>query len=882
MPGQNLTRDEAVARAATIATDSYDVVLDLTTGEKVFRSSTTVRFTAVPGSSTFIDLIAAELSSVTLNGRALDPAEVYADSRIALDGLEESNELVVTADCAYMHTGEGLHRFTDPADGQTYLYSQFEVPDSRRVYAVFEQPDLKASFTFTVTVPREWTVLSNSPTPSPTATTGADGAPASRFAFAPTQRLSSYVTAVVAGPYVGVTDVYTAPDGREVPLGVYCRASLAEHLDAGEVLDLTRKGLAYYEDLFGTAYPFPKYDQVFVPEFNAGAMENAGCVTHRDDYVFRSRPVEARVERRAVTILHELAHMWFGDLVTMRWWNDLWLNESFAEYTSTLATAETTRWSQAWTTFQTLEKGWAYNQDQLSSTHPVAAEIVDLHDVEVNFDGITYAKGASVLAALVGYVGRESFFTGIARYLEAHAYGNAELADLLTELEAVSGRDLSAWTRVWLQEAGVTTLRTEITVDDDVITSAAVRQEVPAGSPASLRPHRVVLGSYSLQAGEGSDSARTQARTEARMERTGRVELDVEGELTPVPALVGTRRPDVLLLNDEDLTYAKTRLDASSLALGLEHVEAFTASLPRSVLLACAWDMVRDGELAASRYREAALRALRVEESSSVLQGLLGRLATCLSLYLPPARRQQAALQTTTTLLDLVETATPGSDKQLQLVRAVAAHAVAPSQLDVLEGLLDGTQHLDGLVMDQDLRWEVLTGLVAAGRWGEEQIAAEARRDVTTTGRERAAQALASIPTPEAKRRTWRELVEDATMPNETQVRVLRGFTDVERRPELLLPFVTDYVAQIERIWDSRTFHMAENLLSGLWSCATVGLECPEGTQQEGPDPQGALRGWLDSHPQAPAALRRIVQENLDDTVRVARAQAAETAGAPQ
>ena len=861
MPGQNLTRLEAADRSATVHTLSYDVTLDLTRGETVFGSSTTVRFTSAPGSSTFIDLIAPVVHSISLNGRALDPAEVYADSRITLTGLAADNELVVVADCAYMHTGEGLHRFTDPADGETYLYSQFEVPDSRRVFAVFEQPDLKASFTFTVTTPSSWTVLSNSPTPEPTPTEDSDGSGgAHTFAFAPTEPMSSYVTAIVAGPYVGATDEYVASDGRTVPLGVYCRKSLVEHMDSAEILDLTKRGFAYYEDLFATPYAFTKYDQIFVPEFNAGAMENAGCVTHRDDYIFRSRPVEARVERRAVTILHELAHMWFGDMVTMTWWNDLWLNESFAEFTSTLATAEITRWDQAWTTFQTLEKGWAYNQDQLSSTHPVAAEINDLHDVEVNFDGITYAKGASVLAALVGYVGRENFFAGIQRYLAAHAYSNAELGDLLRELEAVSGRDLSSWTRLWLQEAGVTTLRLEVVTDaDGVITQAAVRQEIPADSPASLRPHRVAIGSYS-PTGQGADT---------HLERTNRIELDVDGELTQVPELVGAKRADVLVLNDDDLTYAKVRLDEESLSHGLTHIEAFAESLPRSIVLASAWDMVRDGELAASHFLKAALQALDVEEHSSVIQGLLGRITTCLSAFLPPAVRRDLAPGTADRLLELARAAQAGSDKQLQLVRAVAAHAVTGEQLDVVAGFLEGTSALEGLDVDQDLRWDLLTGLVAAGRFGEERIHAEETRDRTTTGRERAAEARAAIPTPEAKKATWRALVDDSSMPNETQVRVLRGLTSVERRPDLLVPFVSEYVEAIDSLWSSRTFHMAENLLTGLWSCATVGLD--------GADPAAALEGWLESHAQAPAALRRIVRENLDDTRRVARAQAAET-----
>ena len=848
MPGQNLTREEAAARADLLYVTSYDIALDLTTGEETFASTTTVRFTARTGATTFIDLIAPAVHSIVLNDVAIDPQQAYADSRIELADLREDNVLTVVADCAYMHTGEGLHRFTDPADGQTYLYSQFEVPDSRRVFAVFEQPDLKASFSFTVTAPQGWTVFSNSPTPEPVPTGNGRV-----FAFAPTERMSSYITAIVAGPYQGVRGEYRAADGRIIPLGTYCRASLAEHMDSEEILELTRKGFAYYEALFDTPYAFSKYDQIFVPEFNAGAMENAGCVTHRDDYIFRSRPVQARVERRAVTILHELAHMWFGDMVTMKWWDDLWLNESFAEYTSTLATAETTPFTDVWTTFQTIEKGWAYNQDQLSSTHPIAAEINDLHDVEVNFDGITYAKGASVLSALVSYVGRDNFFAGIARYLAAHAYGNATLDDLLRELEHTSGRDLRPWTQVWLQEAGVTTLRMEISADDDgVITSAAVIQEIPQGSPASLRPHRVAIGSYTL--------------TDSGLVRTGRLELDVDGARTPVEELVGTRRADVIILNDDDLTYAKVRLDGACLKRGLEHIAAFNDSLPRSILLASAWDMVRDGELEAAQFLDAALAALSVETHSSVVQGLLSHITTCLSLYLPPRERRAAGPETTTALLELARAAQPGSDTQLQFVRAVAAHAVTREQTGIVAAWLDGSRPLEGLVVDQDLRWELLTGLVAAGCAGADEIAAEEKADRTTTGRERAAQARAAVPTPQAKADTWRALVHEAAMPNETQTRMLLGFGSVERDPQLLVPFIDEYVKEAQGIWDSRTFHMAESLLSRLWSCATVGLP--------GAQPAAALEGWLDEHPDAPAALRRIMIENLDDTRRVERVHA--------
>ncbi len=521
MPGLNLTREEATERASVISSVTrYEISLDLTRGDTDFGSFTRIEFDAREGASTFADLVSNNVHSIRLNGNALDPFSVHQDNRIALENLAEHNVLEVEASCQYMHTGEGLHRFVDPADGQAYTYSQFEVPDARRVYTTFEQPDLKSTFTLTVKAPKGWKVFSNAPTPSPE-----EEGEAWIYRFATTEVMSTYITAIVAGPYEGTTATLTSSDGRTIDLGVYARASIVEHLDADEIIDITRRGFEFFEGAYGIAYPFTKYDQVFVPEYNAGAMENAGCVTFRDAYVFRTRPTEAQMEARANTILHELAHMWFGDLVTMKWWNDLWLNESFAEYTSTLATAETTRFTDAWTTFQTIEKGWAYNQDQLSSTHPVSAEINDLHDVEVNFDGITYAKGASVLAALVGYVGRENFFAGIQRYLAAHAYANAELSDLLRELEAVSGRDLSTWTRLWLQEAGVTTLRTQLATDaDGLITHAAVRQEIPADSPASLRPHRVAIGSYTLP-GRGARFRRRQTQSHEEPVLSGQDDL---------------------------------------------------------------------------------------------------------------------------------------------------------------------------------------------------------------------------------------------------------------------------------------------------------------------------------------------------------------------
>ncbi len=568
MPGQNLTREEAATRADLLAVSSYDVTLDLAGGPTTFATRSTVRFAATEGADTFIDFVGESVESVVLNGTPIDPATHWADSRIALTGLAADNELTIEATGQYTNTGEGMHRFVDPVDGEVYLYSQFEVPDSRRVFPVFEQPDLKATFAFTVTTPAGWTVRSVSPTPEPVAAGERDGRPVVTWTFAPTPRLSSYVTAVVSGPYVGVTDVAQSRKGP-VQLGLWARRSLMEYLDADNLFDVTKKGFEFFEREFDSDYPFAKYDQVFAPEYNAGAMENAGCVTISELYIFRGKVNDPLVERRALTVLHELAHMWFGDLVTMHWWDDLWLNESFAEWASTLAQAEATHWTGAWTTFQSHEKTWAYQQDQLPSTHPVYADIRDLDDVLVNFDGITYAKGGSILKQLVSYVGREPTLKALQAYFRQHAWGNARFADLLAELERASGRDLGRWSELWLKTAGVNTLRVEVETDDaGVITAAAVVQTATAEYP-TLRPHRIAIGRYDL--------------VDGALVRVGRHELDVDGSPhrgaraggppAAGPAVAQRRRPQLRqaalrrpFLRNDSRAYRRLRREPAALA----------------------------------------------------------------------------------------------------------------------------------------------------------------------------------------------------------------------------------------------------------------------------------------------------------------------------
>ncbi|MGP6203896.1 aminopeptidase N [Microbacterium sp.] len=842
MPGENLTRIEAQERRGVLDTQSYEVELDLTTGPEVFRSTSTVRFTATEGASTFIDLIARNVHSITLNGRSI-PASAFAESRIALDELALENELIVVADCEYTNTGEGLHRFVDPVDGEVYLYTQFEVPDSRRVFAVFEQPDLKATFQFTVTAPASWKVISNSPTPEPTPS----GEGVATWEFEPTPRISSYITALIAGPYESTFSELTSASGRVIPLGIFARKSLWQYLDADYIFEKTRQGFAYYEDKFDYPYPFAKYDQLFVPEFNAGAMENAGAVTFTEVYVFRSKVTDAVKERRVVTILHELAHMWFGDLVTMKWWNDLWLNESFAEWASTIATAEATEWTEAWTTFNAMEKTWAYRQDQLPSTHPVVAEIRDLEDVQVNFDGITYAKGGSVLKQLAAWVGIDEFFAGVGAYFRKHEYGNTELRDLLTELETTSGRELTEWSKKWLETAGVNTLSPAIVeAADGTISAFKIVQTAPADYP-TIRPHRLGVGFYDLQNGE--------------LVRTHFTELDVDGDLTDVPELVGLARPDLVLLNDHDLAYAKIRLDERSLQTAIDHLSKISDPLARSLVWGAAWDQTRDAEASASDYLDLVLGNIASETESTTVRTTLAQLQLAANSYVSPDKRDTSRQKVADGLWALAQAADAGSDSQLQFVTAFASSAATPEHWETVRGLRAGEICLDGLTIDTDLSWQLLVSLAAGGVITEGVIDEALAADNTAKGAEFAAQAKAALPTPEAKSAAWSSLVDSDRLPN-TLVRAAGlGFTH-PAGVLLLDEFVDQYFAMLLPVWESRTYKIAEYLVLGLYPAPLANAKLRDAT-----------RAWLTANAEAPAALRRLVAENLAGVERALAVQ---------
>ncbi|MCI2185154.1 aminopeptidase N [Bifidobacterium tibiigranuli] len=866
MPGANLTRVEAEERAGIVSSPiHYAVELDLTKGPKTFGSRTTLRFDATPGAETFLDIIADSITAITFNGEPLGPAAAYEDSRIALKDLHEHNEVIVEALCRYSNTGEGLHRSVDPSDGNVYLYSQFEVPDARRVYAVFDQPDIKAVFDFTMLAPESWIVTSNMPVALCEATEGstAEGTLGDhaiegikRWVFEPTPVMSSYLTAICAGPYAQWHTEYANEDGRTVPMAMYCRQALKDALgkDVDYLFDITKKGFAFYAKTWGVPYPYAKFDQIYVPEYNAGAMENIGMVTIRDSYLFESKVSDALVERRVVTVLHELAHMWFGDLVTMKWWNDLWLNESFAEFMSTLATAEATEWHDSWATFTSGEKSWALNQDQLSTTHPIVAPINDLHDTEVNFDGITYAKGASVLKQLVAYVGREQFFTGINSYLTKHQYGNATLADLLTELEAASGRDLKAWSAQWLEQAGINTIAAEVeTAADGTITAMTLKQSAPAEHPV-LRAHRLAIGFYDVDNADNADGGVDGSGT---IVRTDRFELDVDGESTEVPQVVGRKRPAFILVNDDDLTYTKLRFDADSLEFAAENLYRFDDALARATIWLSLWDMTRDAEFPAERFADLSLKMLATEHESTTFRYALATLRTTVMHYVAAARADEVAQHAAAQLWQLAHDAQPGSDEQFQLVSAYLGYGTEGDAEFAAnaQGLLDGSITLDGLEIDNNLRWAIIHALAVANLIDEAGIDAELAKRDTTENREFAYGARAAHSTSETKNWAWDQALDNDTLTNSQLEEVIRGFA--QANAELAEPYIDRYFQTVDWIWKHKTFHMAENLIGGLYPFYA--------------DPAKLVSGgtrWLETHADADRALRHMISANVEASQR--------------
>ena len=876
MSNENLQRHEAAERSALISTTSYDISLDVRQAADPavpgYTSRSVITFTAEPGSSTFLDFIGSSVHSVLLNGKGLPVEDVVHGARIRLDNLRAENQVTVTGTALYSRSGEGMHRFVDPADGQCYLYTQYEPADARRVFANFEQPDLKATYTFHVMAPADWQVASNGAEANRTLLTS-DPATAC-WDFSTTLPMSTYITTVLAGPYFKAEDRWqaTLDDGTrlDVPLALYCRASMAGSFDTDHLFDLTKKGLDFFNRLFDYPYPWGKYDQAFVPEYNLGAMENPGLVTFTESYVFTSRATDAQYQARANTLLHEMAHMWFGDLVTMQWWDDLWLKESFADYMGTLGVDRATDWDTAWVNFANKRKAWAYVQDQLPTTHPIVADIPDLEAAKQNFDGITYAKGASVLKQLVAYVGFDAFIAGSREYFRKHAYGNTSLADLLAALDAASGRELSGWARQWLQTSGISTLSLDFgsedaaegttTDDDGTLGGVAIVQEAtdPVTGREELRPHRLRVGSYDFDADDA-------------LVRTGSIETDVAGARTELPQLAGQPRPALLLVNDDDLTYAKVRLDPASEATVRASLDRITDPMTRALCWTSLWNSARDGESPASLYVDAVAAFAPAETGIGVLLNVLDNATTAAERYTPLDSRDEVRSAFLAAAAAELDRATPGSDQQLAWARTLATLSRHDgSLLPRLRGLLDGSAPVEGLAVDAELRWHLWHALAANGQAGAEELDAELARDTTASGRAGHATAMASRPDPAVKAAAWDAAVHGTELSNQILTATISGL--VTAPAALLEPYVEPYFDCLRTVWAGRSIEIASRIVRGLYPAAQ---DLAAGTRPEEHPVVQRTDEWLAANLDAPHALRRIIIEQRSHLMRALTAQAA-------
>lgn len=880
---ENLRRDEAADRSSAISVSSYQVHVDLSRaaaeGATTFGVTTVVElsFDAAAGARSvpFLDYIGVSVESLQINGENIALEEAVGAARILLPGLRDgANTVQISSTSKFSRSGEGLHRFVDPSDGQVYLYTQFEAADSRRVFPVFEQPDLKARFRFAITGPETWQLRSNSPEISREHVSGEaaglDGVGLVRVDFAETEPMSSYITALLAGPYHLETGRW-----RDIDLAVLCRAALAEHLDAVEILTITVQGLEFFHEEFAYGYPWgrgpggeAKYDQVFVPEYNLGAMENPGLVTFTEAYVFDTAATEAQHEQRANTILHEMAHMWFGDLVTMRWWDDLWLKESFADYMGTFAVDEATDFNTAWVAFANSRKGWAYVQDQLPTTHPIVADIPDLEAADQNFDGITYAKGASVLKQLAAFAGREHFREASRRYFSRHAFGNAQLEDFLAVLEEVTGKDMRAWATAWLQTSGIPVLSTELTE-----TGVAVRQTGldPATGEQVARPHVIEVGLYELD-GTG----------ELALTQSVPVELssDAPEGLTEVPGLRLTEsdRPRLILPNEKDLTYAKLSLDAESVAAALSYPIA--DPLARATVWASLWSMTRDAELSAERFVQAVSR-LGLQIPEVAVAGTLLRQANMACERFTPAHTRPALEAKFASRLAEFLTEVDGGDVQRAAARTLALLSRRhDSQLDLLASLLDGgaADHgISGLEVDEELRWAFLQALSAHGRVGKDQLDAELASRTTARAKIAHRLALAAQPDPKVKEAAFRQALAGTDehgqeLSNDHLTAVVDGFmADTSPGAALTGDYVVEYFTALQDIWSQMTQGQATRVVRGLFP----GSEALGDAEPENHPVALLATRWLDLHDDAPSALRRIVIEERDHLLRALRAQAA-------
>lgn len=786
-----LTQGEAEGRSTRVSNVSYELSLDLHPGAQRYRGQVTIRFDHSGTGDLFLDYRGATIRTLEVNGQRIGSPR-WNGYRLWLPGSTLGSRNVVRVDYEndYDHEGDGFHQFFDPEDGQEYLYTNFEPYESHRLFPQFDQPDIKATYRLTVVAPEGWELIHNT---APESVSPADEG-RRRWIFQPTKRFSTYLFALIAGPYHVVRDRH-----GEVDLGLFCRKSLARYLDAAEIFEVSKQGLDFYSEFFAVPYPFGKYDQVFVPEFNSGAMENVAAVTHNEFMVFRDPPTINQRRARAKVILHEMAHMWFGNLVTMRWWNDLWLNESFATYMSYLCMEQATNFDSGWLDFASSIKNWAYRQDQLVTTHPIAGQVEDTDQTFLNFDGITYGKGASVLKQLVAAVGLEGFREGMREYFRRHAYGNATLADFLAAIEHGAGVSLGEWAHLWLETSSLNTIAAHWEVDGDRIAGLALEQTAPPEHPY-LRPHRLDVGL---------------AREEETGLRITVLPATITGQRADITEAAGLPRPDFVFPNYGDHGYCKVAIDEASLRYILAHIDRVTDTLLRLQLWSSLWNMVRDQQLSSLRYLELVRAKAPAEHHPELVESVTANALAALGRYVPEHLIEAEAHRFFEAARRALESAPPG-DLQKIWARALIGAAATTVDVGELGRLADGEVVIPGLEIDQEMRWAIATKHRAYGLDGSaERIASEAARDPSDRGVRARLRAETSTPDPAVKERAWDKFLGEGYGSLHLTAAAMSGF-NWRHQGSMLVPYVEKFFDVVPRVFAERDKEFATEFFRNL------------------------------------------------------------------